>query len=309
MSPLAAIYTALTALRVNALRSFLAMLGVIIGVAAVITTVSISQGAKRAIEDQIASLGANALMIRPGSSVRGGRRGGFGSGTPFSDEDVEALRGLDILAGASGNVSTQATLVVDGTNWPTSINGVDRDHFSIRDITIEEGRAFDQSETDSRARVAIIGRTVERELFPYGGAIGATVRVNNIPFEVIGILQSTGQSSGGRDQDDVVYAPVSTVRSRLAGYRHPGVRDPVSYIWVEVRQGYDIETASAELTDFLSIRRDIRPGQEPDFSVNNFADFIRARNESEKMFSVMLAAVAGVCLLVGGIGIMNIMLA
>lgn len=308
MSPFAAFGTALTALRVNALRSFLAMLGVIIGVAAVITTVSISQGAKKAIEEQISSLGANALMIRPNSSSRGGRRGGFGSGTPFSDADTIALRELLYLAGASGTIGASGTLVVDGVNWPSDVEGVDADYFDIRDIGIEDGRPFTQAETDARARVVLLGKTVERELFPYGGAIGSSVRINNIPFEVIGLIASSGQSSGGRDRDDVVYAPVSTVRSRLSGFRYPGVRDPVNAIWVEVRQGYDVDTVTAQLTDFMTAQRNLRIGQEPDFVVSNFADFIRARNESEKMFSVMLAAVAGVCLLVGGIGIMNIML-
>jgi len=309
MNPLAAVAVALNALRVNALRSFLAVLGVIIGVGAVITTVSMAEGARAAVQEQIASLGANMLFIRPGSANQGGRRGGAGSAEPFSSADVDALRDeLPIIVAASGTVQGNVTAVVDGVNWPTQILGAHPDYFEIRDWFVEEGRAFDVSEVTRSARVAVVGRTVAAELFPSGGAIGASVRLNGQPFEVIGILTERGQSSFGQDQDNVIFAPISTVRDRVTGFSRAGVRDPVQAVWVEVAAGEDMEAATLELGEFLRLRRDIRPGDEDTFAVLNFADFIRARNETEAILGVMLAGVGVVVLIVGGIGIMNIML-
>ncbi len=309
MSPLAAIAVALNALRVNALRSLLAVLGVVFGVAAVITTVSISEGASRAVEAQIASLGANSLNIRAGSANQGGRRGGAGSAEPFSSEDVDAIRTqLPFILAASGTVQGNVTAVVDGVNWPTQIFGAHPDYVEVRDWEIAEGRLFTPLENERGARVALLGRTVVDELFPSGAPIGATIRVNGQPFEVIGVLAERGQSGFGQDQDDIIFAPISTVRDRVTGYSRAGVRDPVQTVWVEVAPGEDMDAAIAELEDFLRIRRGLRPGDEDDFAVRNFADFIRAFNETQLVFGVLLGAVGSVVLLVGGIGIMNIML-
>jgi len=309
MSPLAAVAVALNALRVNALRSFLAVLGVIFGVAAVITTVSLSEGASRAVEAQIASLGANALNIRAGSANQGGRRGGAGSATPFSSDDVDALRReVPFVTAASGTVQGSVTAVVDGVNWPTQILGGHPDYVEVRDWEIAEGRLFSVVENERSARVAVLGRTVADELFPSGGALGASVRLNGQPFEVIGLLEEMGQGGFGQDQDDIIFAPISTVRDRVTGYSRAGVRDPVQTVWVEIAAGEDMEIAVAELEDYLRLRRDIRPGEDDDFRVLNFADFIRAFNETQLVFGVLLAGVGGVVLIVGGVGIMNIML-
>ncbi|XBQ15585.1 MAG: ABC transporter permease [Oceanicaulis sp.] len=309
MNFLAAISVALTALRVNALRSFLAILGVIFGVAAVITTVSLTEGASAALEDQIAGLGANTLNIRPGSDNRGGRRGGAGSATPFSSDDVDALRrDVPVIVAASGTVQSQVTAVVDGVNWPTQIVGVHPDYIEIRDWEIDQGRLFTPTENQRSARVAILGQTVAEELFPSGGSLGATVRLNGQPFEVIGLLEELGQGGWGQDQDDIIIAPISTVRERVSGFSRAGVRDPVQTVWVEVAAGEDMEVAQAEITDYLRGLRGIEPGAEDDFSVRNFAEFIRAFNESERVLGVLLAAAGLITLLVGGIGIMNVML-
>ena len=309
MSPWAAVEVALTALRVNALRSVLAMLGVIIGVASVIVMISISQGAKEAVEEQIASLGSNMLFLRSGSRDRGGRRGGAGSAEAFSSGDVDALRNqLPIVTAASGTIGGRVTAVVDGANWPAQITGTHPDYFEIRDWPIAEGRPYTVAEINSAARVAILGQTVVEELFPAGGAIGATVRLNNAPFEVIGIMSERGQSGWGNDQDDVVFAPISTVRDRITGYTQPGVRDPVQSVYLEIVAGEDMDYAEEEVARFLRQRRGIAPGEDDDFAVLNFADFIRARNETEATLGVLLAATAGISLIVGGIGIMNIML-
>ena len=309
MSFLAAIAVALTALRVNALRSFLAILGVIIGVAAVIGTVSLAQGAADAVEEQIASLGANTLNIRPGSDQRGGRRGGAGSATPFSSDDVDALRrDMDVIVAASGTVQGNVTAVVDGVNWPTSIIGAHPDYVEVRDWVIDEGRLFTPQENQRSARVALIGQTVASELFPSGGAVGETVRLSGQPFEIIGLMAERGQGGFGQDQDDFIMAPISTVRERVTGFRRAGVRDPVQTIWVEVAAGEDMEAAELEVEEYLRIRRDIQPGAQDDFSVRNFAEFIRAFNETENILGLLLAAAGLITLLVGGIGIMNVML-
>lgn len=305
----AALSVALTALRVNALRSFLAILGVIIGVAAVIATVSLAQGAAAAVEESISSLGANSLNIRAGSNQRGGRRGGAGSATPFSSDDVDALRTeVPVIVAASGTVQGNVRAVVDGVNWPTQILGAHPDYVEVRDWDIDEGRLFTVTENQRSARVAILGQTVINELFPSGGWDGATIRLNGQPFQVIGSIGERGQGSFGQDQDDIILAPISTVRERVTGFSRAGVRDPVQTIWVEVASGTNMESAVAEIEDYLRVRRGIEPGAQDDFSVRNFAEFIRAFNETENVLGLLLAAAGLITLLVGGIGIMNVML-
>ena len=309
MNMMAAIGVALTALRVNALRSFLAILGVIFGVMAVITTVSLADGASQAVQDQISSLGSNSLNIRAGSNDRGGRRGGAGSGTPFSSDDVDAIRNqVDVIVAASGTVDGSVTAVVDGVNWPTQISGVHPDYLEIRDWTIAEGRMFSVVDVERSNRVAVLDQTVAEELFPSGGALGASVRLNSQPFEVIGILSERGQSSFGQDQDDIIMAPISTVRSRVVGFARAGVRDPVQRIWVKVAAGEDMDYATAELENFLRVRRGIDPGEEDDFQVRNFAEFITAFRATETVMGLLLAVAGLITLIVGGIGIMNVML-
>lgn len=309
MNMLSAISVALTALRVNALRSFLAILGVIFGVMAVIVTVSLAQGASQAVQDQIASLGSNSLNIRAGSNDRGGRRGGAGSGTPFSSDDVDAIRNeVQVITAASGTIQGAVTAVVDGVNWPTQILGIHPDYIEVRDWSVAEGRVFSVVDVERSTRLAVIGRTVADELFPSGGAIGATVRMNGQPFEIIGILTERGQGSFGQDQDDIIVAPISTVRTRVVGYARAGVRDPVQSIWVEVAQGEDMDYAVEELEQFLRTRRNIQPGAQDDFQVRNFAEFITAFRSTETVMGLLLAVAGLVTLIVGGIGIMNVML-
>ena len=267
MNLAAAVTVALTALRVNALRSFLAMLGVIIGVGSVIVMISISQGAKAAVDAQISALGANSLQIRPGSSFRGGVRGGSGSATPMSDEDVDALReSIPYVIAAAGIIQQRGlTAVVDGVNWATETAGTHPDYFIVRDWEIVEGRSFNVPEFDGAARVAVIGRTVANELFPAGGAIGASIRINGVPLEITGILAERGQSSWGQDQDDVIFVPATTMRDRLGGVTTTGVRNPVQSIWVGIDRARNMDAATGEITDLLRVRRNIRIGGEDDF--------------------------------------------
>ncbi|SDM80702.1 ABC transporter permease [Maricaulis salignorans] len=310
MNLLASIRVALTALRINALRSSLAMLGVIIGVASVIVLVSISEGTKQAVEAQIASFGANLLIVRPGASIFGGRRGAGGTGTPVTDADAEAIRdqvsGID---GVSGEVNAMGLSVVfGGVNWSTRITGVNPSFFGIRDWTIEEGRAFSVEEEQSARRLAVVGQTIIDEVFDGASPVGQSLRIGGQQFEVIGTVAAKGETSFGSDQDDIVFAPLSTVRQRFGASETPTVRDPVQTIYVAVGDGENTDRIIADIQDLLRIRRDIQPGADDDFSVASLAEFIRARNETESQLGLLLAVGAGIVLLVGGIGIMNIML-
>ena len=310
MNLLASIRVALTALRINALRSSLAMLGVIIGVASVIVLVSISEGTKQAVEAQIASFGANLLIVRPGSSMFGGRRGAEGSGTPVTDSDAEAIRDqIAGIGGVSGEVGASGlSAVFGGVNWSTRITGVNPAFFDVRDWVIEEGRAFTEEEEQSARRLAVVGQTIIDEVFDGASPVGQSVRIGGQQFSVIGTVAAKGQTSYGSDQDDIIFLPLSTVRQRFGAGTSPTVRDPVQTIYVEVGAGEDTGRVIADIQDLMRVRRDIQPGADDDFNVSSLAEFIRARNETESQLGLLLAVGAAIVLLVGGIGIMNIML-
>lgn len=299
---------AFAALKGNALRSFLAMLGVIIGVAAVVVTVATGAGVSKAVNDTISSLGANMLTIRPGSSGFGGRRGGQGTDTPLNDEDVRAVRELDEIVYASGEIRGAVTFVSDGLNWSAGAVGVNADYFAVRQWDVGEGRFFAADEVEAGARVIVLGETVAEELYGSpGAAVGRMVRVDRIPFLVVGVAAAKGESQWGGDQDDTAMLPITTGRDRVFG-GNVSVRDYVPSMYVEVAEGFDIDEGQAAIEDILRIRRDIRPGAEDDFRVFSFAEFIRARTETQRILGLALAVSAAICLLVGGIGIMNIML-
>jgi len=310
MNLLASIRVALTALRINALRSSLAMLGVIIGVASVIVLVSISEGTKQAVEAQIASFGANLLIVRPGTSMFGGRRGAGGSGTPVTDADAEAIRDqVAGIGGVSGEVGAIGLSVVfGGVNWSTRISGVNPAYFDVREWVIEEGRAFSVEEEQSARRLAVVGQTLVDELFDGASPVGQSVRIGGQQFSIIGTVAAKGQTSYGSDQDDIMFLPLSTVRQRFGAGTSPTVRDPVQTIYVEVGAGENTGRVIADIEDLMRVRRGIQPGADDDFNVASLAEFIRARNETESQLGLLLAVGAGIVLLVGGIGIMNIML-
>jgi len=310
MNLLASIRVALTALRINALRSSLAMLGVIIGVASVIVLVSISEGTKQAVEAQIASFGANLLIVRPGTSMFGGRRGAGGSGTPVTDADAEAIRDqVAGIGGVSGEVGAVGLSVVfGGVNWSTRISGVNPAYFEVREWVIEEGRAFSVEEEQSARRLAVVGQTLVDELFDGASPVGQSVRIGGQQFSIIGTVAAKGQTSYGSDQDDIMFLPLSTVRQRFGAGTSPTVRDPVQTIYVEVGAGETTGRVIADIEDLMRVRRGIQPGADDDFNVASLAEFIRARNETESQLGLLLAVGAGIVLLVGGIGIMNIML-
>jgi len=300
---------ALIALRLNALRSFLTMLGIIIGIASVIVMVSVSSGSKQEIERAIDQLGSNMLSIRPGAEMSGGRHSGEGSATPFTEKDIKRLKEkFAFLEGISGSINTTAPVVYGNKNWTTSITGIHIDYIQVRQWVIEEGRNFTEREVRSGGKVALLGQDVIKNLFDGASPIGAKIRIKNVPFTVIGTLQAKGESSWGRSQDDVVFIPISTARMRVSGRSDRSVPDIVGNIYLTVNLDRKINIAEEELSEFLRELRKIAPGAQDDFSVRNFSEFIRARNETSSTLGLLLAATAAIALLVGGIGIMNIML-
>jgi len=308
MNPLASFRVAIAALKVNALRSFLAMLGVIIGVASVIVMVSVANGAGQAIEARIKALGTNVLVVMPGAYTSGGRRSGEGTALALSENDLAAIRtNVPGVTAAAGLVTGSAPVVVGNANWTTSVNGVNEDFLEVRDWPVVEGRGFSDSELRAGAKVVILGATTARELFGANPAVGEQIRIKNVPFNVIGVLSVKGQSGWGTDQDDTALVPLSTARRRLFGGEQT-VPDNLRQIMVEIASAEGMGDAQEEIENLLRERRHVRAGSPDDFQVRNMAEFIRTRSETQSILSVLLGATAAISLVVGGIGIMNIML-
>lgn len=299
--------SALEALRANPMRSFLTMLGIMIGVASVMAMMAISEGAARQVDEQISALGANNLTVRPGASRRGGRSSGAGGATPFTDRTVEELRSEPYALAVTARINGSATVVAGETNWTTNVYGVNADFFISQDWDAKEGRIMDPVEVSSGAAVAVIGTTIAENLFEGSSALGQRIRVNNVPLTVIGVLNSKGQSNFGSDRDDVIVIPIITARNRVLG-GHPTTPNYVSNVELSVVRGYDMALAQDELEERLRTVRRIRPGKDDDFRVFNIADFIRARSSTQATFGILLAFTAAVSLIVGGVGVMNIML-
>jgi putative ABC transport system permease protein len=308
VNPLVSFKVAVDALKMHALRTFLAMLGVIIGVASVIVMVSVASGAGEAIEARIRALGTNVLVIFPGSFTSGGRRAGEGTALALSENDLAAIRAsVPTVVGAAGMVSGSAPIVVGNSNWTTSVTGVNSDYLDVRDWPLADGRSFTEAELRSGAKVVILGATTARELFGNAPALGEQVRIKNVPFTIIGTLTEKGQSGFGTDQDDTALVPLSTARRRLFGAEQT-VPDNLRTIMVEVASAEAMNDTQEEIENLLRQRRHVRPGTPDDFQVRNMAEFIRARSETQSILSVLLGATAAISLVVGGIGIMNIML-
>jgi putative ABC transport system permease protein len=297
------------ALRLNATRSFLTMLGIIIGIAAVIVMVSISEGAKKQVEDSINQLGTNQLMVRPGASFFGGRSSGAGTATPITEKNLAGLLGrLPFIENGSGSVGSNTPIVLGNKNWQSQITGVHDTYFDVRELKVEEGRAFNAQEVRAAGKVAVIGVTIIKNLYDGGNPIGTRLRIKNVPFQVIGVLEEKGQNSWGRDQDDVIMIPITTARLRISGRAKRSTPDDIGTMYLKIEAGSDLSMAQAEIENELRILRKLAPGAEDDFAVRNMAEFIRARSETMTTLGMLLAATAAIALIVGGIGIMNIML-
>lgn len=302
-----ALASAIEALFANLLRSFLTMLGIIIGVASVMTMMAMGEGAKARIDEQISALGASTLTLRPGARRRGGRSLGAGAATPFTESDITAIAALPFVRAVSGQLNSSVTAVSGQTNWSTSLTGTDDAYFEIHDWTPTEGRVFTAREVRAGSAVAVIGKSIVKNLFDGMDPLGQRVRVNNVPVTVIGVLEEKGQSSFGSDRDDVVIIPLTTARNRIIGADRTTPKN-VSRIEVMVADGYDLKQAQNDLGEFMRDRRRIKAGADDDFMVFNIADFVRARSATQATMGVLLAFMAAVALFVGGVGVMNIML-
>ena len=299
---------AMRALRVNKMRSILTMLGIVIGVAAVIAMIAIGGGAQQRLQEQIASLGSNLLIVVPGSIIQSGARLGAGNAQTLTEQDARAIvtEVPDVAFAAPLSRST-AQVVFGNTNWSTSIYGVYNDYFDVREWNLTEGRLFDQGEISRFGKVAIIGKTVSSQLFGEDNPVGQVVRIRGIPFEIIGILESKGQSSQGQDQDDVIFVPLTTGRNRLFGEPRGRIAR-VGTIMIKAVDGSDTQEVENRINDLLRQRHRIQPGNENDFQVRNLTEILKTQEAASKVMSMLLAAFASVSLLVCGIGIMNIML-
>jgi putative ABC transport system permease protein len=283
------------------------MLGIIIGVACVIATVGIGEGARVQMESQLKSLGTNFLMIFPGTTTSSGARSGWGSDSKLNESDVEAIRNeCQSCAYVSKATRTVAQVIHGNQNWSTSIQGGEVDWPLIRSWNLEKGVFFTDADNRSAAKVCVIGKTIEQELFFGEDPVGKTIRIKNIPFRVIGVLESKGGSLMGQDQDDTVVAPYETVRKRLQGTRASNI----GMIMVAAVSNEQVFQAQEELTALLRQRHRINPdsGQDDDFMIRSQTEMLQQVEMQSKTLSILLWSIAGVSLLVGGIGIMNIML-
>jgi putative ABC transport system permease protein len=296
---------ALTAMGANRLRTFLTMLGMIIGVGAVILMLAIGQGAQAMVADSIASMGSNLFIVLSGSSTSGGQRMGFGSAPTLTLNDAQAMSELPEIQAVAPVTSNTAQLVYAGNNWSTQVNGTTPAYLEVRDWALAAGLPFSAADVRSGARVLLLGQTVAENLFGEEDPVGKTVRVKNSPFMVVGVLAAKGQSLDGRDQDDTVLVPVSTASRQLFGNQFPGM---VRFVMVRARSAEVMARAADKLNDLLRVRHRIRDGQDDDFSVRDLTALAETAAGATRVMSMMLGAIASVSLVVGGIGIMNIML-
>ncbi|MDX2264230.1 MAG: ABC transporter permease [Hyphomicrobiales bacterium] len=299
---------ALVAIRLNAMRSILTTLGIIIGVASVIVMSAIGSGARQQVESQISALGTNMLTISPGSARGGGRRQGAGSAPPFAQSDMEAIIDrVPEIASATGSLSVTVALIYGNANWTAQVTGAHSEFPDVRDWPVEEGRFFTAEEAAGGAKVVVLGTSVVRQLFGAASPVGEQIRVAGVPFEVIGVMRTRGATGGWRDQDDVAFIPISTARSRLAG-QNLTVPNQVGTILAKMSETADAREVQGEIEDILRERRRIGPGDPDNFSVRNVAEIVSARRAAQQTLTWLLAATAAISLIVGGIGIMNIML-
>lgn len=299
--------TALRSLLANRTRSLLTMLGIIIGVGAVITMVAVGRGATSQVEGIMASFGENLIIVMPAPPNSSGARGAAGSGMSLTLGDSDALANdtFSILRTAP-EVNTSAQLVYGNNNWSTSITGSTPDILPIRMMQIEEGVCFSESEVRSGAKVCVIGRTVAKELFGYSNPLDATIRIRNIPFRIVGILKSKGANTFGADQDDVVFVPITTAQRRLV--RMGSRVDTVRRINVQAKSRQLLDTAKEEVKTLLRQRHKIPEGTEDDFDIRDLTANLENMANMASVMSLLLGSIASISLLVGGIGIMNIML-
>jgi putative ABC transport system permease protein len=308
MRYLDSVLAGIRALRANVLRSVLTTLGIIIGVGAVIVMIAVGAGAEARMAELISSLGSNLIIVLPGSSTAGGVRLGVGTRPSITEDDAAAIqREIPSVQVVAPSVRGSGQVVFGNLNWSTIIDGVTPEYLEAREWAVATGRAFTAEEVKRAAKVTLLGKTVVDNLFPGQDPLGQTVRIRRVPFEIIGVLESKGQTLMGRDQDDTAFIPLSTAKKRVLGGRQLGGKT-VSTIFVKALEPELVTQAVEDVTELLRQRHRLRQGQDADFYIRNLSQVLETRAESSRAMSLLLAAVASVSLLVGGIGIMNIML-
>lgn len=294
---------AIKALGNNKMRGFLTMLGIIIGVGSVITMLAIGQGSKESIKANIAEMGSNMIMIMPGTEMRGGVRQSSDDMQTLKPADYKSLQeGLTHVAGISPEVSSQGQFINGNNNYPSKVSGVAPDYLDIRKLTVEEGSMFTERDIQSAAKVCIIGKTVADELFPNGESpVGKVIRFNKIPFTIVGMLKSKGYNSMGQDQDDVVLAPYTTIMKRVLAI------DYIQMLFASATTEEATDKAINEITEVLRKNHKLKDSDDDDFTIRSQQELSKMMSSTSDMMTLLLACVAGISLLVGGIGIMNIM--
>jgi len=296
----------LRALRVNKMRSALTMLGIIIGVGAVIAMLAVGTGASERISQQIASIGSNLIIILPGSTTSGGLRMGMGSQPTLTKDDADAiLKECSAVQDVAPVLNGAAQIVYGNQNWSTGVYGTTPSMLNIRDWPLSSGRPFTEQDVRSATKVCLLGQTVVENLFGSIDPLGQVVRIKKVPFTVIGVLDKKGQSPQGQDQDDTVYIPVTTAQKKIFGTTFPGM---VRTIMVKGKSTEDLDAAEKQINELLRQRHHIGPKKDNDFTVRNLTQIMQVAEQSTKVMTLLLGAIASVSLLVGGIGIMNIML-
>ena len=297
---------ALRALRTNKMRSFLTMLGIIIGISAVIAMMAVGSGASYVISQQIASIGSNIILVLPGSTTSGGLRTGSGGAQTLVTDDVKAIMNECPSVEMAAPTTRNAALVVYGNmNWSTIVMGATPELFGIREWGVVSGRGIEQQDVESALKVCVIGQTVADNLFGASDPIGKIIRIKKIPFTVIGLLERKGQSPQGQDQDDAIFVPIKTAQRNLVRTQNP---NSVGAIMVKARSEALLGKAEDEIKALLNQRHRITGSKEPDYSTRNLSEILAVAEQSSKAMSLLLGAVASISLIVGGIGIMNIML-
>ncbi len=308
MNFLAALRSALRALAANTLRSILTMLGIIIGVAAVITMIAVGQGATNRVQEQMKGLGSNIMLVLPGGVTAGGVRLGAQTGQALTEDDALAIaKDIPEVQVAAPSMRTGAQVVAGNSNWSTSVLGTTNDYMEAREWPLSSGRSFEAAEMQGSAKVAIIGQTTAQQLFGEADPMDQVVRVKKIPVTIIGVLEKKGQNSMGQDQDDIIIVPISTYRNRIQG-GSGGKLKRIGVVSVKVKEGQSMKAAEEGIKDLLRQRLKVQPGAEEPFSTRNLTEILQAQEASSRIMTMLLAAVAGISLIIGGIGIMNIML-
>ena len=297
---------AFRALWVNKMRSSLTMLGIIIGVGAVIAMLAVGQGASEKISEQVASMGSNLLIVMSGSVTSGGLRMGSGTQMTLTLEDAYAIeRECSAVAAVAPMLNGVAQVVYGNQNWSTGVQGTTPGILEARDAALVSGRPFTDQDIRAAAKVVLLGQTVVENLFGSMDPVGQIIRINKVPFTIIGILEKKGQSIVGQDQDDLAYIPVTTAQKRIFGTTFAGM---VRTILVKAKSAGEMDRAEQQITDLLKQRHRINPKGEMDFSIRNLTQMLQVAEQSTRVMTLLLGAIASVSLLVGGIGIMNIML-